>query len=132
VAFWLNEFAYQKKQGEFKILYFAMALESLFGISNYELRFRLALTTARFISNDPGEREEIFNKIKEAYDIRSSIVHGLRKELTLSEIRLAEISLREYLRRALLKIMQNKKLIRIFDSPGDTYGRFIKALLLDN
>ncbi len=132
IALWLNEFAYQERQTEFRILYFVMALESLFGISNSELRFRLSLTTARFISNDFGERDEIFTNIKKAYDIRSGIVHGLRKELELSDLRFAEINLREYLRRALLKIMQDRSLIQIFESTDEDYNKFIKNLVLDS
>lgn len=127
-AQWLCEKSYLEKYNEFRILFFAMALESLFGTSDAELGFSLSLRTARFLSDDLDNRKRIFRELKDAYNSRSSIVHGLRKRLSNTEIRTAEICFRENVRLSLLKIMQNRKLIDMFDGPQEQYHEFLKTL----
>ena len=53
-------------------------LENLFlRNTNLEMRYKLSMRIAYLLGgNDKEKREEIFNFIKESYDIRSKIVHG--------------------------------------------------------
>ncbi len=41
-----------------------------------EMRFRLSLRIARFLSNSYEERKQISRNVKNAYDLRSAVVHG--------------------------------------------------------
>lgn len=41
-----------------------------------ELRFRLSLNAALLLGRDEAGRREVFRAIREAYDLRSAIVHG--------------------------------------------------------
>lgn len=59
-----------------KISIYCSVLESLFSISNTELRHRLSETVAFFLEDKYAERMTIYQAIKLAYDIRSSVVHG--------------------------------------------------------
>jgi len=55
-----------------------IVLENLFlRNANQELKYKLSMRMAYILGgNDKEKREEIFNFIKESYDIRSKIVHG--------------------------------------------------------
>ena len=55
-----------------------IVLENLFlRNTNQELKYKLSMRMAYVLGgNDKEKREEIFNFIKESYDIRSKIVHG--------------------------------------------------------
>lgn len=130
MAHWLCEKAYLEKYNEFRTLYFAIALESLFGTSDAELRFSISLRTARFLSKDANERKKIFQDVKNAYDIRSSIVHGLKRTLSVPVLKKTEITLRESVRKCLLKIMQDGNFIEAFDSPTEKYNGLLKELVL--
>jgi hypothetical protein len=69
------------------ILVLAVAFEALFlndsGDSKSELGYRLRLRAARFLREDLGEREEVFDILRDMYDYRSRIAHGA----TLSSLR---------------------------------------------
>lgn len=111
---------YEKAYGEYypmyRVIWFAIALECLFQTSDSELAFSLALRTTEFIANGRRERENIFNATKKAYTTRSKLVHGLNYRRSGTRISDAEITLRENVRRALLKIIRDPGLIDIFDS----------------
>ncbi len=53
-------------------------LESLFqkGNERQELSYRLSLRVARFCGRDSQERKAIFGLMREAYNLRSRLVHG--------------------------------------------------------
>ena len=131
-TFKIYDTAYLQRYGDIRILLFAMALESLFGTSDTEIIFSLSLRTARFLMKVQDERKKTFQDIKKAYNIRSSIVHGLRKKLSETELKNAEITLRECVRKSLLKIMKDSDLINTFDGPVEEYNAFLTDLVLNN
>jgi hypothetical protein len=55
----------------------AIAIECLFSPhSQSETTHQLAFNCARFVSNEPAERERIFDSVRTLYRLRSAIVHG--------------------------------------------------------
>jgi Apea-like HEPN len=76
----LNRFnsAYDKRNLEDRIIDWIISFESLFskeGDPTDSITYKLALRSSRF-SKPPPEREELYDKLKDAYSARSKIVHG--------------------------------------------------------
>lgn len=69
--------SYQRETINDKIIDIMIGFESLFltGIQD-ELKYRLSVYVAAFLGKDAKEKKEIFKVIKEAYQFRSSVVHG--------------------------------------------------------
>ena len=59
------------------IVDYAIGLEALLlkGV-NAELSYRFALRGATILAWDGGEKETMFNELRDFYDVRSNIVHG--------------------------------------------------------
>lgn len=127
----LYETAYCERFREFRTLYFAMALESLFATTDAELTFSLALRTTRFLEKNYRNRKEIFKDICISYDIRSRIVHGLVSKITTPELKHAEFTFRENLRRSLFSIASDSSLINKFDDIGE-HKSYLKQLVLND
>lgn len=59
-------------------------IEGIFGISS-EIRFRISVNMARFLSpDDESEKKRIFELVKSLYNVRSSAVHGGKLKDNLS------------------------------------------------
>lgn len=119
----LRRFGYagERHRPEDQIIDLLIAAEALFlndqGKKNVgELRFRLSLRAAMFIDTDSEEKQiMIYKHMREAYDVRSAIVHGGSPELpkkidgtiyTLSEF--SEMT-SEYIRMAIHKVIDLAK-----------------------
>jgi hypothetical protein len=80
-------------------------LEALFltGGEKQELKYRLALRAAHFIGKSVEERRHYFDSLREAYDLRSKIVHGDAHERAPEIFKAVDAAVRlsmiEYLRR---------------------------------
>ncbi|HEY0100089.1 MAG TPA: hypothetical protein VGB76_14160 [Pyrinomonadaceae bacterium] len=63
---------------EDKIIDLMIAAEALFlrGTREGEKRFRLAFRAGLFLGADQAARKEVYNRMKKAYDLRSTLVHG--------------------------------------------------------
>ncbi|SYZ73752.1 hypothetical protein TRIP_C60022 [Candidatus Zixiibacteriota bacterium] len=75
-------FSNERQQDEDKLLDLMIALEA-FNLNEVgspqergELRFRLALYTAKFLGGDARQQRLIYNLVRKAYDLRSKVVHG--------------------------------------------------------
>jgi len=84
-----------------EMLSLVMALEALFNVGQTDLRYRIARNMAALLGNSPDEAEYIFQSIKEAYDLRSKLVHTGKADLRKASIS----SLRLYVQRAILKLL---------------------------
>jgi hypothetical protein len=70
-------FAYERKVRSHRLVDYWIALESLFLPANEaELRFRAALRIAYFLARTPDLRRQVYDNMRESYDLRSWIVHG--------------------------------------------------------
>ncbi|SHE78475.1 HEPN domain-containing protein [Chryseobacterium sp. OV279] len=75
-AFYFLQSARQSEDIGIKIAHYCSVLESLFSVSNSELKHRLSETVSFFLGDNKDKRIEIYKKVQLAYDVRSSVVHG--------------------------------------------------------
>ena len=71
--------AYTRHHDADRLIDFMIAFEALLLRERDELSFRLALRTANLL-RDKRKRQEIFNIMREAYDLRSDVAHGKHVE----------------------------------------------------
>lgn len=69
--------------------------------------YRLSLNLAFYLGNNSTERIKIFKTIKEAYKLRSKIVHGCK--IDTKKLDNTYLIIEEYLRRSLVKILTGKQ-----------------------
>ena len=97
------DFASQRLRVEDRLIDAWIALEALFLPGERdELRYRVSLRMAYFLSADPVERRTMFQQVRRSYDARSAIVHG-HEPAGLNETATHTV---EVLRQALLKAIQ--------------------------
>lgn len=86
-----------------------IALESLYlQGENRELGYKLAIRMSHVLSTDPHTRKCIFDKVKKAYGLRSSIVHGGKKYPRIDGGVFLQIQ--EYARRSLILFLRKPTL----------------------
>lgn len=115
-------FSYDKDLPEDKLIDFIIAFEALYlKGAGEELSYRLALRCAYFLGKDEKEREKIFKNLRNAYVVRSKIVHGestqsksfnkFLKKGNLKSLKELSIIVEEYLRESIkifLEYLQSK------------------------
>lgn len=80
-------YSYQREGMEDRLIDYVIVLESLLLQPELELKYRLSLRTSVLLSKGDEEKaNEIFQFIKQAYDLRSNIVHGKNITKTLNRI----------------------------------------------
>lgn|GEM_PF-2804160 len=94
-----------------------VALEALMGPrGGGELKFRIAQRLSLFLSDDRTGAQTRFAQLKEAYDLRSKIVHRGRPKMAskkaMSMLQLSEEALRE----ALVKVLSDESLAATFST----------------
>lgn len=127
-AHWLSEKAYIEKYHEFRVLFFAVALESLFSLHEANLTRNLAGRAANFLISDEQLQGKCIERICLAYNVRSKIVHGSDERIRETELLASEIIFRETVRSSLLKIIPDENLIRIFDGNIENYQNYFNGL----
>ena len=114
-----------------KIVEYCTCLEALFSTSSAELSHQLSERIALFLGDSVEERRDIFSKIKEAYGIRSTIVHGdLLSPSKIKKLHTIAENCDNFLRGIISKFFSDEKLIDIFSSlPEQLDGYFLNLIL---
>lgn len=118
-----------------KISIYCSVLESLFSISNSELRHRLSETVSFFLENEYGNKIKLYKILKLAYDIRSSVVHGdgLSSKFLKSESKLLLSTAKDVddiIRRCFRKIISDEFLYELFtEKDKDEIGLYFQELI---
>ena len=97
-----------------KLIDYWIALEALFSESSQEVRYRASLRIAALTGDTPEERRQIYDDMKDSYDLRSAIVHGdvFQKGKKNKKDNHILISRTRYcLRKTLLKLLLSEKTI---------------------
>lgn len=70
--------SFQRPSYEDQIIDLWIAIESIFApeANTGELQYRMALRVSRLLYESPRERQEVFTRLKQAYNSRSRVVHG--------------------------------------------------------
>jgi hypothetical protein len=132
-AIFLHELANQSYYYEFRILNDTMALECLFSTTTQEIAFQISYRISWFLFQklDPVlglAREDVFNKFKKFYTLRSKIVHGVMVDE--DEIKEYSGKLNNYVHWILNKILSNKNLINTFMSDETTLNDYLLSLCI--
>ena len=85
-----------------------MAFEALFLLETSELSYRLSLRTATLLGNSPQKKKLIFNFMKDAYNLRSQIVHGKTPKIGRKRVDLKVYvsELENYLRKSIIRFLR--------------------------
>lgn len=102
------------------------AIESLFGTSSGELRYRISLRIAFFLKKNKADALNIFQKAMGAYDLRSKFVHGVEPKISpLMDQQIFDSEM--FLRNSLSKILLDPNHIATFS--GKNRETYLEALL---
>lgn len=126
------EIAHQMYFYKSRIISFVIALESLFNTSDKEVSLTLKQRGAWFLGGTASEREEISNKLKEVYDLRSKFIHGQAtppKLLKDEEKQQQIITNAEDLTRKAIQKIFDYNLVSYFDKPKNIDREFNKLIL---
>ena len=114
---------YQKK-ADIRYLFLWITLEAIFAPEKQgKLSYRLAQRIARFLTTDEKERKSTFKEVREAYELRCEIVHGMRIQKFPPE-RMQELMFltEQWIVMALKRILLDQNLVRIFNEGSrDSY-----------
>lgn len=123
LAFENFETSYEVRSINIAFLSLMNGLEALFNPGEHELRYRLSRNCAVLLGTDRKNSNDIYEDIKQLYDLRSAIVHAYKK-VTVKQEDLYR--LRDYVRRSiktLLKVDKPKnEALKVLDSIG--FGQF--------
>ena len=114
----------------FKIAHYCSALETLFTTESTELAHKVSQRGAFFLGERAYDRWEIFSAIKNAYNIRSNLVHG--DTLKIKQIDgLSGVSMHcnHYLRVILNCIFGDAELREVFDSDPGAIEEYFARLI---
>jgi hypothetical protein len=106
-----------------------LGLEALFGPegNSGELRYRISLRIAYFLSNDPNEAQPLARQLRKAYDMRSKVVHG--RWNGDPEIDKVILETEGTGRMALIKILKDPQLIQTFSAKGSGRDDYLENLV---
>lgn len=105
------------------LLDLVIALEALFAAGSQEIGYSLALRCSYFLEPDVEKRRDMFRRLRDIYNLRSSIVHGrpgppkkwrkLRGEDYEVALALIVADAEEYVRQAIRKVIVDRHLDKL-------------------
>lgn len=110
-----------------KIGLLCSTLECLFTTDSSEVTHKVCERVAYFISDNPKERIEIFQKAKKAYGHRSDFFHGNTLKNLSDEV---YFDIDDIVRRAMLKAVTQKS--RVFNLKKDEISNYFTEMTLGN
>jgi len=101
-------FGTEEKELENKVLDFFIAYEALFLQDTAELSYRLSLRTATILGTTSKDKQKIFKFMRDAYILRSKIVHGKEPKIKRTTVDLTNVvpQLEEYLRKSIVHFLK--------------------------
>ncbi|MBD2294445.1 hypothetical protein H6G06_13385 [Anabaena sphaerica FACHB-251] len=113
-----------------KVSNYCSALEALFSTSQAELAHQLSERLAFFISTSSEERLNIYKQTKQAYTVRSKIVHGSTiRENDIDKVKELSEFCDTSLRKAMNKILSSPDLRAIIDGSPEKLDAYIVDLI---
>ena len=115
----------------FKIANYCSAFETLFTTDATELAHKLSERAAFFLGERGENRRKVFTLVKNAYSIRSKLVHGdTLKQNQIDALPALSMECDHALRRILSEIFQSDDLKRIFDAHNEAIEEYFATLIL--
>ena len=113
-----------------KIANYCTALESMFTTDSNELVHKIAERVACFLRTTGTERKEVFRHIKEAYSLRSKVVHGdVIAPAKLKIIATVAKNLDGYLREIMNLILEDPSIQQVFNRQADGLSEYFEDLI---
>jgi len=110
-------YASERENEEDKLIDYAVGIESLFKIST---GYGVAIRVAQFVGTDKNDKYRIFYKVRAAYELRNSLIHG-SSGVSETDIRAVNKDLRDYLVKA------TKKFLEKINVPNSTQDSIIES-----
>lgn len=107
-----------------KITFSVALLESLFSSSNQELSHQVSERVAIFLRDEKKERIEAYKKVKEAYGVRSSYIHGDKVNKHPDALLNLNIIMDDLIRSVFLKIFKNDDIFMMGATTKDYKTKF--------
>lgn len=115
----------------FKIANYCSAFETLFTTDSTELAYKLAERVAFFLEERGHNRRDVFATIKQAYNVRSKLVHGdTLKRNQIDELPRLSVECDSALRKILWEIFNSDDLKKTFDTHSDAIEDYFTSLIL--
>lgn len=118
LAFDNFESSYELHLRDTSFLSLMNGLEALFNPGKGEIRYRLSRNCAVLLGKDKQGTTEIFRNVKGLYDLRSSIVHGTRRNVEEGELNMLRGYLRESIKRLLGINKPKEEVLGILNESG--------------
>jgi hypothetical protein len=101
-----------------KIAMYCSLFESLFSTDSTEITHKIAHRIAIFLEAPAAKRCELYAKVKQAYAVRSKVLHGdaLAKDGTHGKVIASAVEADDVARRILCKILSSAELLKQFHS----------------
>jgi hypothetical protein len=121
-----------------KISLYCSVLESIFSVSNTELKHRLSETVAFFLETTVSGKKTVYKSLQNAYDIRSAVVHGdgIQLKFLKNEAKLLLETVKEtddIIRKCLRKIFDDQKLYELFTiKEREEISTYLQDLIFSN
>jgi hypothetical protein len=114
-----------------RIAAYVSCLEVLFSTASTELAHKLSERIAVFLADNGAERVTIYQQVKQAYDVRSKIVHGSEIDTKQHDQLLAVSEVCDsLLRRVFVKLLRDEVASKLFrSSSGDIDSFFLNRTL---
>ncbi len=124
-TYWCGMAMWEPDNG-LSLLYYMMALESIFNNKSTEIAESLASRTARFWNGSLENRVRVYSKVKELYNNRSTLTHGNRMFTNDGAMRQMKVIVVE----TLLKVILHKGKRPYIDMLHDDFIKYLQQLQL--
>ena len=109
-----------------KIASYCAAFETLMSTSQSELSHQLSERIACLLTTEPNERVSVYRQVKEAYGVRSKVVHGATiKRSGMASLTNISDNCDSIARSLLVRILSDENLSKIFEGPDDQLDNFM-------
>ena len=114
----------------FKVAHYISAFEALFSTSSAELSHKLSERVAFFLGKYGFNKKKVYSDIRDAYDVRSKLVHG--DSLSSNKIKkITEISSNcdGYIRHIMQLLFRENEILSIFEAPQGELEEYFNNLI---
>lgn len=121
----------REKHAAIKIAHYCSAFESLFSTDNAELSHKLSERIALFLKSYNYDPFKVYDDVKSFYNIRSKVTHGdSLEDKKANSIPQMSQTCDKYLRFIINTILNDNKLLEIFDGNKEKQESLFKELIL--
>ncbi len=118
-----------------RISYYVMVLECLFNTGKDEITHKISERTAQYLGGSISNKQDIFKKVKEAYNIRSKFVHGQtlsKSEHTYEKLVKTSEIIDSFLREILKRVFRDKKRFDFFLQDNTKLDKYFNEILFQD